>query len=125
MKGSCLCGAVRFEIDEAPATFRACHCSQCRKLSGYYWAAFSVPEDKFRLTEGRGLKWFRSSDWAKRGFCGECGASLFYKLNDHATIEVAPGSIDGATGTRVAGHIYVESKGDYYDLTDGLPQRLD
>ena len=42
-----------------------------------------------------------------------------------ATIEVAPGCIDGPTGTRVAGHIYVADKGDYYDITDGLPQWVD
>lgn len=123
--GSCLCGAVRFELDAVPPQFRACHCSQCRKTSGYYWAAFSVPESDLRLTETAGLRWFKSSDWAQRGFCKECGSSLFYKLDDQATIEVAPGCIDGPTGTRVAGHIYVADKGDYYDITDSLPQWVD
>jgi hypothetical protein len=123
--GGCLCGAVRYEIDTIPDSFRACHCSQCRKVSGYYWAAFSVPDDQFRLTEARGLKWFKSSGWASRGFCADCGSALFYKMDDHATTEVSPGSIDGPTGTRVAGHIYVADKGDYYELTDDLPQRQD
>ncbi|NBR53626.1 MAG: GFA family protein [Rhodobacteraceae bacterium] len=73
MKGSCLCGAVAFEVDKIPESYRACHCNACRKSGGHYWSAFSVANDDFRFTEDRGLKWYRSSDWAERGFCKECG----------------------------------------------------
>ena len=125
MKGSCLCGAVAFEVDKIPESYRACHCNACRKSGGHYWSAFSVANDDFRFTEDRGLKWYRSSDWAERGFCKECGASLFFKPLGKENIEVAPGSIDGPTGTMLAGHIFVAFKGDYYELADGLPQRQD
>lgn len=125
MKGSCLCGAVAFEVDKIPESYRACHCTACRKSGGHYWSAFSVANEDFRFTEDRGLKWYRSSDWAERGFCKECGASLFFKPLGKGIIEVAPGSIDGPTGTMLAGHIFVGSKGDYYELADGLPQRKD
>ncbi len=121
LTGGCLCGSVRFEIDEAQTEFRACHCSSCRKMSGHYWSAFHVASDKFRFTEQRGLKWYNSSDWAERGFCKECGSSMFFRMNDKDGLEVAPGSIDGKTGARIVGHIYVGERGDYYDLTDGLP----
>ena len=125
MKGSCLCGAVAFEVDKIPESYRACHCNACRKSGGHYWSAFSVANEDFRFTEDRGLKWYRSSDWAERGFCKECGASLFFKPLGKDIIEVAPGSIDGPTGTMLAGHIFVAFKGDYYELADGLPQRQD
>ena len=125
MKGSCLCGAVAFEVDKIPESYRACHCNACRKSGGHYWSAFSVDNADFRFTEDRGLKWYRSSDWAERGFCKECGASLFFKPLGKDIIEVAPGSIDGPTGTMLAGHIFVAFKGDYYELADGLPQRQD
>ena len=125
MKGSCLCGAVAFEVDKIPPSYRACHYTACRKTGGHYWSAFSVANEDFRFTEDRGLKWYRSSDWAERGFCKECGASLFFKPIGKDEIEVAPGSIDGPTGTHLVGHIFVGSKGDYYELADGLPQRQD
>jgi hypothetical protein len=125
MKGSCLCGAVAFEVDKIPESYRACHCTACRKSGGHYWSAFPVDNADFRFTEDRGLKWYRSSDWAERGFCKECGASLFFRPLGKGIIEVASGSIDGPTGTMLAGHIFVGLKGDYYELADGLPQRQD
>ncbi len=123
VKGSCICGAVRFEIGKVPESYNACHCSICRKFGGHYWSAFGVEDADFRLVEDRGLKWFRTSPHAQRGFCGDCGAALFYRPDGKGLWEVAPGSIDGPTGTHLAGHIFVASKGDYYDLNDGLPQR--
>ena len=125
MKGSYLCGAVAFEVDKIPESYRACHCTACRKSGGHYWSAIPVDNADFRFTEDRGLKWYRSSDWAERGFCKECGASLFFRPLGKGIIEVAPGSIDWPTGTMLAGHIFVGFKGDYYELADGLPQRQD
>jgi hypothetical protein len=122
LTGGCLCGAVTFEADEIAKDYRACHCTACRKVSGHYWSASHVPSTAFRLTEDRGLRWFQSSDWAECGFCCECGSSLFFRMHDHDGVEVAPGAIDGPTGMTLTGHIYVEDKGDYYDLGDGLPQ---
>ena len=116
---------MAFEVDKIPESYRACHCNACRKSGGHYWSAFSVENADYRITEVRGLKWHHSSDWAERGFCKECGASLFFKPLGKCIIKVAPGSIDGPTGTILAGHIFVGFKGDYYELADGLPQRQD
>ena len=120
--GGCLCGAVRFEAADARPTVTFCHCSQCRRTSGHHWAATRAPLAKFRLTKDEGLKWFRSSDWAQRGFCGHCGSSLFYRLDEGDGIGIAAGSIDEPTGLAPGKHIFTASKGDYYDIADGLPQ---
>lgn len=69
-----------------------------------------------------GLRWYRSSDWAQRGFCSHCGSSLFYKLNSKDAHIVAPGCIEGDLGRKLSHHICVADKGDYYDIADGLPQ---
>ncbi len=122
IKGGCLCGAVRFEATGARATVNFCHCSQCRRVSGHHWAATRANLADFRLTQDEGLTWFRSSDWAKRGFCRHCGASLFYQLNDAGHIGIAAGSLDTPTGLTGGKHIFVADKGDYYDIADGLPQ---
>lgn len=122
LTGGCLCGAVRYELDEVSKDFHACHCTACRKVSGFYWSATHVPSASFRLIEDRGLRWFQSSDWAERGFCCECGSALFFRMHKHDGVEVSPGSIDGETGLSLKGHIFVADKGDYYDIADGLPQ---
>lgn len=120
--GRCDCGAVRFHFDSKVGSLKVCHCSQCRRMSGMFWAGFAVPASAIVFDTDEGLRWYESSDWAKRGFCNRCGSSLFYKLNDGNQYEVAPGCIDGDLGTKIDGHIFVADKGDYYDLTDGLPQ---
>ncbi len=122
IRGGCLCGAVTFEIDgELPAP-NACHCSQCRKQSGHYWASSDIAESQLRLTNEDGLRWFQSSDKVRRGFCGTCGAFLFWDPLVNDTIAVAMGSLQAPTGTRLAKHIFVADKGDYYDIADGVPQ---
>lgn len=118
MKGSCLCGAVKFEADEPLRQVVACHCTQCRKTSGHYWAATSVPHDRFRLTEDAGLRWFQSSASARRGFCGICGSTLFWEPTGGTTMHIGAGTLDGATGLHIGEHWYVRDKGDYY-VIDG------
>nr|WP_229849220.1 GFA family protein [Paracoccus aerius] len=116
--GRCLCGAVTFAGRWGGDDLRACHCSQCRRWSGHVWAAAETAD----LTIRGEVKWFRSSEEAERGFCPECGSSLFWRRRDRGGIEVAPGAVDSPTGLRMAGHIFVADKGDYYDIADGLPQ---
>ena len=114
MRGSCLCGGVAFEADPPYREVVACHCTQCRKTSGHYWAAASVPHDRFRLTEERGLAWFRSSPAATRGFCRDCGASLFWQPEGEARISFAAGCIDGPSGLTLEAQWFGEDAGDYY-----------
>lgn len=120
--GGCLCGAVRFSATGARETVNFCHCSQCRRSSGHYWAATRAPLAEFTLSQGDGLTWYKSSDWAKRGFCNRCGASLFYQVNDADHIGIAAGCVDNPSGLKPGKHIFTDSKGDYYDIADGLEQ---
>ena len=119
--GGCLCGAVRYELHGTLRKILACHCLQCRKTSGHYWAATSLPSDQLTLLEDKGLKWFASSDQAKRGFCQECGASLFWRWHGSPTISVAAGSVDGNTDNYIAAHIFTDFQGDYYALPADIP----
>jgi hypothetical protein len=117
--GSCLCGAVSFEIDGPLADALACHCTQCRKMTGNYWTSTHVSDGDLKFIKKDGLKWFYSSAQAKRGFCKECGSSLFWKQNDSSVTSLCVGSIDGKSGVKLAGHIYCDSAGDYYTITGG------
>ena len=63
------------------------------------------------VIEGAGqLRWFTSPTGdarARRGFCGRCGSSLFWDAPDRATVSISAGTLDGASGLRIMGHIYV------------------
>ncbi|MEK7264644.1 MAG: GFA family protein [Pseudomonadota bacterium] len=128
LTGKCLCGAVAFEADADKDDVTACHCSQCRRWSGHYWASINVAAAGLIVTTGEeSLKWHRSSAYARRGFCRECGSALFWHadlLEDHkARIAISAGSLDAPANLHLALHIFVADKGDYYDIKDGLPQK--
>jgi hypothetical protein len=114
MHGSCLCGAVQFDAEAPLRSVIVCHCTQCRKASGHVWAGTSVPEDRLRLTNPEALRWYRSSPKAQRGFCADCGASLYWKPDVEELVSIAAGALDGATGLTVAAEWYMEDAGDYY-----------
>lgn len=123
--GRCACGAVQFEASGPMRPVIACHCGTCRRTSGHYWAATQVYDEGFKLTEGRGLKWFDSSDFARRGFCRECGSSLFFKRHGANRISIAGGALDSPTGLTEAEHICTSEAGDYYHIDDTLPSHTD
>ncbi|TMJ35206.1 MAG: GFA family protein [Alphaproteobacteria bacterium] len=103
--GSCLCGAVKFTVTGPLRAVIACHCRQCRKQTGNYMSATGAKDEYLKLTETRGLRWYRSSETAKRGFCNYTA--------------IAAGAIDGPTGLKLAGHIFCDDAGDYYEITGG------
>jgi hypothetical protein len=120
--GSCLCGGVAFRFDaDAPAP-SVCHCGQCRKQSGHVWSSTFIPESALIFDSDASLVWFEASPIAKRGFCRTCGSFLFWKHHDEDEISISMGSLDAPTGLHLGKHIFVADKGDYYDITDGLPQ---
>ena len=116
--GSCLCGAVKFEAENL-RNILACHCRQCRKTTGNYMSATAATDADLKMIVTRGLKWYRSSDAAKRGFCGECGSVLFWKGDGKDYTAIAAGSIDGKTELKLEGHIFCDDAGDYYEISGG------
>jgi hypothetical protein len=121
-KGSCLCGAVSFEVAAPLHPPDACHCSQCRKQSGHYWASTDVARADLTIRGAEKLTWFRSSEKVRRGFCSTCGSALFWDPIGKNLVGVAMGAFDQPTDTQLGIHIFVAEKGDYYDIADGLPQ---
>lgn len=122
-KGSCLCGAVTFEVEGDLPPPDACHCGMCRKVSGHFWASTDLPESNLRVNGADKVTWFQSSERVKRGFCSVCGSALFWKPIFKDWIAVAMGAFGTPTNTHLEKHIFVADKGDYYDITDDLPQR--
>ncbi len=121
-KGSCLCGAVTFEVQGDLPGPDACHCSKCRKQSGHYFASTDVPRSAVTIQGEGNVTWYQSSEKARRGFCSTCGASLFWDPLFRDWIGIAMGAFDLPTHTQLAVHIFVADKGDYYEIGDGVKQ---
>jgi len=121
--GSCLCGAVRYEVTGALRDVIECHCAMCRKTHGHIGAYTAAPKAALKIIEGRGLKWYASSEKARRGFCGECGGTLFYEPLQKDYVAIAAGTLDAPTGLKTTLQIYVAHRGDYYETNPAIPQR--
>lgn len=120
--GSCVCGAVRFEVEGELHAPDACHCTICRKTSGHYWVSTDLPRDRVRIHGEEHVRWYQSSPKVRRGFCATCGSALFWEPNTKPILAIAMGAFDKPTGTKLRIHIFTADKGDYYEITDGLPQ---
>ncbi|MGD9124317.1 MAG: GFA family protein [Desulfarculaceae bacterium] len=124
--GGCLCGAVRFEVKGQLKNVINCHCSKCRRIHGHVGAYTVAKREDLIMLEDRGLKWYRSTQDetpnVHRGFCSECGSSLFWDPRGKPAISIAAGSLDQPTGLVTERHVWVSQAGDYYQISDGLPQ---
>jgi len=98
-----------------------CHCSRCRRAHGHFAAYTAAPANALTLTEERGLRWY-VADGRERGFCAECGASLFWRRTGSDQVSISAGTVDPPTRLRTASHIFADSRGDYYEITDNLPR---
>lgn len=120
--GACLCGAVRFRTRGPLRGVIYCHCSQCRRQSGHFFAATNVSDADITVDGEENVTWFEASSFARRGFCRTCGSLLFWKPNQDTYVSVLAGSFDAPTGMAGDCHIFVADKGDYYEIGDGLPR---
>lgn len=122
--GGCYCGKVRYHARLDSADVTECHCSQCRKQAGHRYAVASTRAGDVAIDGADDITWFHASDSAERGFCATCGSHLFWRSLKDDDMAILAASIDTPTGLRLASHIFVESKGDYYEIDDGLPQYI-
>lgn len=122
IKGGCLCGKVRFEVRGPLRGVVNCHCSMCQRLHGNFGPHTKARKENITVTMGDGLRWYKTSGIARRGFCCECGSSLFWEPFKLDATGIIAGSLDGPTGLKTIGHIFVGEKSDFYDITDDLPQ---
>ena len=121
--GGCLCGAVRYEVRGELRDVVVCHCEMCRRTHGHIGAYTAAAKSALRVVESRGLKWYASSSFARRGFCGECGARLFWERPERDTISITAGTIDPPTGLSTILQIHCEDAGDYYTIAPDVPRR--
>ncbi len=121
LKGSCLCGGVRYEIEGELGPVNACHCGLCRKMSG---SAFSsgatIPTASFRFIAGKDLvKEWESSPGYYRQFCGRCGSPILKRKDKTPEmIRFRPGTLDGDPAIKIFKHLHVDSRAPWIEIKD-------
>lgn len=124
LTGSCLCGAVRYEVADAFEYALNCHCSRCRRATG---AAFKplagIRRDRLRLVAGedRLLIWGDPAGDHDR-HCSACGSLLYSVVRKGEWVHVTMGTLEDAPSIRPSRHIFVGSKAPWFEITDDLPQ---
>jgi hypothetical protein len=123
--GSCLCGAVKYEIAGELSPIQLCHCSMCRRSSGTAFAS-NMPVRAIDLCIVAGeaaLKAYESRPGKHRVFCGECGSPIFSRSRgDPSMVRVRAGTLHDPAPTHAAFHFHVASKASWLPITDDLPQ---
>jgi len=117
--GQCLCGDITFSA-KGLSDIWYCHCKQCQKLTGLHIAAAGVKRKNLEIKGA--VNWLPISDKSNSGHCQSCGCYMFWDEMARDTVSVLAGCLDDTTGLGVMGHIFVEEKANYYEITDGLPQ---
>ena len=123
--GGCLCGKVRYEVNDELFDAHYCHCRKCQKASGApVIAGAFVSRKAFQLTVGR-PKLYKSSPVVERGFCGDCGTYLLYRplipeWSDWMIITIA--SLDHPESVPPQRHYGVEARINWFNTDDQFPR---
>lgn len=121
MNGSCLCGAIGFEIDGPFPMLYQCHCSLCRKQGGSVSnTGLIVAADKFRWLAGESLisTWARTTGF-RSYFCSHCGSPVPNPLRDTGYIWVPSGLLDGDGPLEIGAQLYIDSRAPWDKLPSG------
>lgn len=122
--GRCMCGSVRYKVDGPLRSIIFCHCIECQRMAGGFWAATGCYRDTLSIEDPKdALRWYQSSDHARRGFCAKCGSSMFYQSDQRPNMAgITAGTLDRPTGLKARVHIFTREAGDYYDIEGDLPK---
>lgn len=100
-----------------------CHCGRCRRFTGHYMAATSAPVGAVVFEADESLRWYSPHATVEYGFCGVCGASLFWRRTDRdTTLGVCAGCIDQPTGLRTVKSWWTAEHADYHEHAVGVEE---
>ncbi len=126
LEGGCLCGCIRYRVDQPIIDAGYCHCRLCQRASGAPTVAWlTVPAGGFRYVRGT-VAVFASSQGHQREFCPVCGTQIAFRAKvDPRTVDVTLGSLDEPARIEPEYHIWCDSKPAWLHLADGLPRYRD
>ena len=119
-EGRCLCGAVRFVAPPPPHKVGMCHCGMCRRWTGGAPLTGDLAAGVVTVTAGDSLRWYAASSWGERGFCGDCGASLFWRQKGADAGWLVCIGAAGRRGDATHPTHLLDDKPAYYDMADAV-----
>lgn len=124
LRGSCRCGAVTYEVDDAFSAAFYCHCSRCRRATGSaFKATGSIPFERIRLTNGQGnLLIYGDPTDTHDVLCATCGSLLYSFIAENGNGHVTLGTLIDPPSVKPSFHMFVGSKAPWYEIRDDLPQ---
>ena len=125
--GSCLCGAIQFEVTQFEPLVGHCHCKMCQKFHGAAFSTFGEVkrEHLFWQSGLQLLSHYRAENESERSFCQRCGSSLLFESRfnrEQGTVEIALAAFDTLASVKPDAHIYCESKAKWLTMDDALPK---
>ncbi len=114
--GQCECGGVSFAVNGELRNVSNCHCRRCRRFTGHHMAATGAEVSSVAITDSGVLRWYSPEPSVAYGFCGTCGASLFWKTTARPEwLSICAGALDQPTGLRTAKSWWTSEHGDYHE----------
>jgi len=124
--GGCQCGAVSYEFTSVPKFVMNCHCSRCRKVRGAAHATNAfIPVENFKWVQGEdNIANYDHAEAVRFGnaFCKTCGSCVPRTSGGTGVMNVPVGGLDAPPGAEPKGHIYVDSKAPWFEVSGPLPQ---
>lgn len=118
IEGSCHCGEVKVRVPDDAIGVVGCHCGDCQKLHGNYFAMLAVDRGALGVEGEASVRWYDSSTKARRSFCGRCGSRLFKDPHGSPKVLVSVGLFDRHLPRRLIKNVMPESKPDWYTLPE-------
>ena len=114
LTGSCLCGAIGYTVRAEVRELRACHCTNCQKISGAGGTVNALVAAKdFEIVKGKPRRFTKTADSGRilhRYFCGDCGSAIYSQREvTPDRVVVRAGGLDNAPPMKVTAHIWTRS----------------
>lgn len=119
IEGTCHCGAVRVSVPADTTGVVACHCGDCQKMHGNFFAMLAADRGAVQWSGEDSIRWYDSSEKSRRGFCARCGSRLAKDAHGSPRLLVSVGLFDPRLQRRIVRQVFTESKPDWYDLPSG------
>lgn len=124
--GSCQCGKITFELWDFSPEYSVCHCTECRKWTGGFYACIAAKKGHYKISGSQHITWYLKNPKSEQGFCKNCGSAIFWRKNPDADyLDFAIGMLDNPDQLTAKHHIFCKYKADFYDIPKDGAQHFD
>jgi hypothetical protein len=116
--GACHCGAISVTVPADSVGVVACHCGDCQKLHGNFFAMLAVDRSQATWSGEENIRWYSSSAKARRSFCAQCGSRLSKDPQGSPKVLVSVGLFDKTLPRHVIKHVFSEAKPAWYEIAE-------